>query len=469
MIKLRGRPAMFATLASFGRSMRALAFALRPWSKRCVTTDQLVTLGVLAAVVAALIADRIRADVVSLCGAAVLLVSGAVRPVEVQGAFASPAIIALASLFVIAYAMELSGLLDAAIRRGVALCQRIGQTGIWLLIAASGGASAFLNNTPIVVMGAPVIRDVAIRLNLSPRRFLIPLSYVAVLGGSCTLIGTSTNLIVNDMASLAGQPRFSIFEITPVGLACALAGGIYLFFASNWLGRGEKGETSDALLHSHDPDRHQLQLGAPEVFAEGHALVGWKAVASSLVFVAVIALAALNLVPIAAAAFGGAVLLILIRVITADEAYQGLRPEILMLIAGMVVLGIALEKTGLASAMTESLVRSLDGLQPLIALILLYGATLFITELLSNATVAVLVTPIAVALAETLQVSPRPFVVAVMLAGSAAFATPFGYQTNTLVFQMGGYKYMDFVRVGLPLNLLTWAVASAAIPYFFPF
>lgn len=429
----------------------------------------MVTLAVLAAVVAALIADKVRADVVSLCGAAVLLVTGAVRPVEVQGAFASPAIIALASLFVIAYAMELSGLLDAAIKRGVAMCQRIGQTGIWLLIAGSGGASAFLNNTPIVVMGAPVIRDIAVRLNLSPRRFLIPLSYVAVLGGSCTLIGTSTNLIVNDMASLAGQPRFQIFEITPVGLACAAAGGIYLFFASNWLARGSAGETSDTMLHSHEADRHQLQLGAPDVFAEGHSLVPWKALTSSLVFVGVVLLAALNVVPIAAAAFGGAVLLVIVRVITADQAYQGLRPEILMLIAGMVVLGIALEKTGLAAGMTEALVGSLDGLSPLLALILLYGATLFITELLSNATVAVLVTPIAVALAETLAVSPRPFVVAVMLAGSAAFATPFGYQTNTLVFQMGGYSYMDFVRVGLPLNLLTWAVASATIPYFFPF
>jgi di/tricarboxylate transporter len=115
------------------------------------------------------------------------------------------------------------------------------------------------------------------------------------------------------------------------------------------------------------------------------------------------------------------------------------------------------------------MVGSLDGLHPLLALTLLYGATLFLTELLSNATVAVLITPMAVALAEALGVSPRPFLVAVMMAGSAAFATPFGYQTNVLVFQLGGYSYMDFVRVGLPLNLITWATAMVAIPYFFPF
>lgn len=102
-------------------------------------------------------------------------------------------------------------------------------------------------------------------------------------------------------------------------------------------------------------------------------------------------------------------------------------------------------------------------------LIILYALTMVLTELLSNATVAVLVTPVAVALAESLGVSARPFIVAVMMAGSAAFATPFGYQTNVIVYQMGGYRYMNFVRVGLPLNLITSAVAIAAIRTFFPF
>lgn len=436
--------------------------------------DQIITLVVLAAVVAALIWDKVRADVVALCGAAVLLFSGAVRPVEVQGAFASPAIIALASLFVIAYAMELSGLLDAAIRKGVDICKRIGSLGIWLLIAASGGASAFLNNTPIVVLGAPVIRDVAAAMKLSPKRYLMPLSYVAVLGGCITLIGTSTNLLVNDMASVSGQPRFGIFEITPVGLALALAGGLYLFFFSGrLLAKHEDGREAasfgDALTASHDVDIAHAQLGMPEAFAEPRPLQPWKAVLSIAVFVAVVALAAFDIAPIAACAFAGAVLLIVLRVISADEAYQGLRPEILILIAGMVVLGIALEETGLAGAATEALVGSLESLHPLLALILLYGATLFLTEILSNATVAVLVTPVAVALAETLGVSPRPFIVAVMMAGSAAFATPFGYQTNVLVYQMGGYSYTDFLRVGLPLNLVTWAAAVIAIPFFFPF
>jgi di/tricarboxylate transporter len=135
----------------------------------------------------------------------------------------------------------------------------------------------------------------------------------------------------------------------------------------------------------------------------------------------------------------------------------------------MVVIGIAMEESGLAGAATRTMLGSMHEISPLVALIVLYGATMILTELLSNATVAVLVTPIAVALAESLGVSPRPFLVAVMMAGSAAFATPFGYQTNVIVYQMGGYRYMDFVRVGLPLNLITFATAIVAIRASFPF
>lgn len=190
-----------------------------------MTIDQVLTLLVLAAVVAALIWDKVRADVVALSGAAVLLMTGVVRPVDVQGAFASPAIIALASLFVIAYALELSGLLDRAIAMAVSMCKRLGATGMWLLLSMIGAVSCFLNSTPIVVLGAPVVRDVANALRLSPKRFLMPLSYITILTGCCTLIGTSTNLLVDDMASVAGQPRFGIFEITPVGVPMALAAG----------------------------------------------------------------------------------------------------------------------------------------------------------------------------------------------------------------------------------------------------
>lgn len=436
-----------------------------------LTVHQAITLGVLAGVLAALIIDRFRADVVALTGAAVLLMTRAVAPADVEVAFASPAIIALASLFVIAYAMERSGLLDKAIAGGVWLARRAGAAGIWIVMTMCGAASAFLNNTPIVVLAAPVIRDVANGVGLDPRRYLMPLSYLTVLGGCCTLIGTSTNLLVNDMARANEAEPFTMFEIAPVGIAVALAGAAFLFLFSGRLIRfdnpPEAAEAPTMLVPRHGD--HSASIGDAAVFAPVHRFRPWRALASFAVFAGAIAVAAAGIAPIAATAFAGAVLLIAIKVIEPDEAYHGLRPEILMLIAGMVVIGVAMEETGLAAAATGRLIEVIGPMGPLFALVVFYGASLLLTELLSNATVAVLLTPVAVSLAEGLAVSPKPFVAAVMLSASAAFATPFGYQTNALVYSMGKYRYMDFVRVGLPLDLITWAVACAVIPIVFPF
>jgi di/tricarboxylate transporter len=431
-----------------------------------MTAPQLIALGVLAAVVIAMIWGKLRSDVIALAGAAVLLGTRTIRPTEVQGAFASPAIIALASLFVIAYAMELSGLLGLIIRGATRLCARFGALGLWIVIAVAGASSAFLNNTPIVVLAAPVVRDVAQSMQISPKRFLIPLSYVTILGGTCTLIGTSTNLLVNDMARNAGQPAFGMFEITPVGFILAATGALYLFiFGGRLLGHG-RGAVEAPQAPIKVPD---AAGDDPSLFPVNRPFMAFPAIASVTVFFAVVLAAGLGYAPIAAAAFSGAVLLVMIRAISVENAYKGLRPDILLLIAGMVVVGLSLEVTGLATLATNALVGSVQVLGPLMALALLYGATLFLTEILSNAAVAVLLTPVAVALAGSLGVSARPFLIAIMMAASAAFATPFGYQTNVLVYQMGRYSYMDFVRIGLPLNLLTWVVAIVVIPMFFPF
>ena len=429
--------------------------------------NQIAALVVLVAVVGVLIHGKVRSDVAALTAAAALLLMGVIRPVEVQGAFASPAVIALACLFVIAYAIELSGLLGLLIRQATALCARLGAAGLWLVIVLCGGASAFLNNTPIVVLAAPVVRDVATSLNLAPKRFLIPLSYITIMGGACTLIGTSTNLLVNDMARNAGQPVFSLFEITPVGLIIAAAGGLYLFLIGGRLLAGRADE--EATVYGPHEQTGDGLLGDVELFAVDRPFDLRRAAISLVVFAGVIIAAAMGIAPIAASAFAGAVILILLRVISPEEAYAGLRPEVLLLIAGMVVVGLSIEVTGLAASGTGLLIDVIRPFGPLVALAILYGVTLFATELLSNAAVAVLITPVAVALADSLGVDPRPFLVAVMMAASAAFATPFGYQTNVLVFQVGKYKYMDFVRVGVPLNLVTWIAGVIAIPVFFPF
>ena len=430
--------------------------------------NQVAALVVLVAVVGVLIHGKIRSEVAALAAAASLMLLGVIRPVEVQEAFASPAIIALACLFIIAYAIESSGLLGLLIRQATKLCARLGNLGLWIVMVLCGAGSAFVNNTPIVVLAAPVVKDVATSLGLSPKRFLIPLSYITIMGGSCTLIGTSTNLLVNDMARNAGQPVFGVFEITPVGLVVAAAGGLYLFlFGGRLLAHSQDGE--EAPSSKTNTQTGDGTLGDAKMFTMKTPFQLRKAAISLGVFMVVILSAAIGVTSIAAAAFAGAVLLILLKIISPEEAYAGLRPEVLLLIAGMVVVGLSIEVTGLAAAGTAKLIDFIRPFGPLVALAILYGVTLFATEILSNAAVAVLITPVAVALAESLGVAPRPFLIAVMMAASAAFATPFGYQTNVLVFQVGNYKYLDFVRVGVPLNLVTWAAGVIAIPIFFPF
>ncbi len=179
-------------------------------------------------------------------------------------------------------------------------------------------------------------------------------------------------------------------------------------------------------------------------------------------------LAAFDVLPIAALALIAAALVVSLGCLESDEAYAAVHWSILMLILGMLALGLAMEKTGAARLIVENVALLVAGLGPLAVLSGVYLLTSVLTEVMSNNAVAVLLTPIAAGLAVQLGVDPRPFVVAVMFAASASFATPIGYQTNTFVYSAGGYRFTDFLKVGVPLNLLLWAAATVIIPLFWP-
>ncbi|MDQ2695572.1 MAG: SLC13 family permease, partial [Pseudomonadota bacterium] len=182
----------------------------------------------------------------------------------------------------------------------------------------------------------------------------------------------------------------------------------------------------------------------------------------------VMGLAAFDVMPIAALALIAATAVIALGCLDAEEAYEAIEWRILMLIFGMLALGAAMERTGAAALIVHEIVALAAGLGPVAVLSIVYLLTSFLTELVSNNAAAILLTPIAIGLAEQLGVDPRPFVVAVMFAASASFATPIGYQTNTFVYSAGGYRFTDFIKVGLPLNLLMWALATLVIPLFWP-
>lgn len=414
--------------------------------------DQLATLAVLAAVVVALLSDRVRADVAAMAAAAVLLALDVISLQDLGRGLASPALVALASLFVIARALDVTGGMGVIIRSAARMTDRVGAASAPAIITLCGSLSAFLNNTPLVILAAPIIQDSARRLGISPKRLLIPLSYASIMGGSCTLIGTSTNLLVDDMAQRQHLAAFTLFEITGVGLSIAAVGAIYLaFIAPRLLPADDAGVEHAGILPEAPPPLRLV-----------------PAMISVTVFAFVLGAAAGGL-PIAVVAFVGAMALLAFQVMKPEEAYSGLRPQVLLMIGGMLVVGEALGKTGLAFQATNTVALWTQPLGPIAALAIIYVATSVLTEIMSNAAVAVLITPLAIGLAENLGVDPRPFVVAVMMAASASFATPVGYQTNTIVHQVGGYTYMDFVRVGLPLNVLSAIVAVVVIPRMFPF
>jgi di/tricarboxylate transporter len=193
-----------------------------------------------------------------------------------------------------------------------------------------------------------------------------------------------------------------------------------------------------------------------------------KAWIAILAVVAVMALSAFEILPIAGAAFTAAAVVIVCGCLDAQEAYRSIHWPILMLILGMMAIGSAMETTGAGALVVDRLFEIVGPLGPVVVLSLVYALTSGLTEFMSHNASAILITPIAIDIAGKMGVDSRPFLVAVMFAASASFATPIGYATNTLVYAAGGYKFTDFVKVGLPLNLLLWAVATVVLPIFFP-
>ena len=194
-----------------------------------------------------------------------------------------------------------------------------------------------------------------------------------------------------------------------------------------------------------------------------------KAIISVATIIGVVVLSALGIMPIAGLAFIGAMAVILSGCVTPEQAYKAIEWKILMLIFGMLGIGMAMEKSGAMELLVTTAVQYIEPLGPVVILGIVYLLTSFLTEIITNNAVAIVMTPIVIGMAHTLGLDPKPFIVAVMMAASASFATPIGYQTNTFVYAAGGYKFTDFLRVGVPMNIIMWIVAMLVIPLFWSF
>lgn len=415
--------------------------------------DAWLTAAVLGVIMVGLVRDWLGPDVLLTAGVTTLVLFGVLEPGPAFAGFANEGVLTIAGLFVVARAIEESGALDRLARSLLGM-QGSESGALVRIMVATAGMSTVLNNTPVVAMLAPTVRRWARLHGISPKRLLIPVSYAAILGGVCTLIGTSTNLVVAGMMRNAGMGEFGMFEITVIGLPCAVVGIVFMVFVGRHLLPNVLEPLPSGTREVETTEANESSP-APEASSTRQLAV----LAGVLVMILVPFVSSISLLT---SVFTTALVLLFTGSISVRSARESLHLEVLVTVAMAFGMGKALFDTGLAGMVAHLVVVPAAPLGTLALFAAVFLVTALFTELITNNAAAVLMFPIAHAAALEVGVDPRPLIILVAVAASCSFATPIGYQTNMMVAQLGGYRVSEFLRVGLPMNLLMLITGTLA-------
>ncbi|MFW2365344.1 MAG: SLC13 family permease [Desulforhopalus sp.] len=574
-----------------------------------------------------LITEKISVDLTAIGIMVLLVVSRILTPKEAIGGFANPAVITVGAMFVVSKGMMRTGGVEFLGRKIIKVARGNYKLALIIILLSVAIASAFINNTPVVILFIPVVMTMCCEFGLSPSKFLIPVSYASILAGTCTLIGTSTNIIVSDLSVTNGYDGLAMFELATLGVPLAAAGIVFLYFfapkvlpalanpicqlqdsdhrqylaelkispKSNLIGRraddifNHKYDSIQVLelinkSHIYHPDRVQMNTTADDILlvkgslndlvavlhneevelpssekglvlgaqkdapivveliisphstlrgqqlvrteiakdpnvniiavkrsnqhlAEqqirdvrlqtGDVLLIWchesklesirsgteyivvedvyeelvhkrKAWWSIINFICMIGTATLGIADIMTCALTAAFLMIITGCLQMRDAYRALQGDVLLLIAGTIALGAGMQKTGASQLYAEWFLSLFSGFSPQIVLGAIILLTSICTQILSNNATAVLLLPIAISTALGIGVDPKPFIVGICFGASACFATPVGYQTNLMVYGPGGYSFMDYMKLGIPLNIFVVVASTLCIPLIWP-
>lgn len=386
-----------------------------------------------------LIWTKLPTDTVFLGGMALLLLSGCLSPADALNGFSSQTVVVVGALFYVIAGLEATGVLHWIVQNLLGTPSTYCKAILRLMFPVAA-LSAFLTNTTVVALFVQIVKLWSRKLHIAPSRLLIPLSYASGMGGICTLIGTPPNLIISGFYSDTTGHQMGIFEPFLPGVFCLIVGVIAVLLLQRFIPTrvpskeiGDEAESIQDLQHQ-----------------------GKKALLASLIMIAMVLLSAFKVMPLLHSCFLAALVMLGTRCCSTEQAKKTINWDVLMVFACSVTLGKAIEQTGLAQLMADNIGIWCHG-KAFWALVILCTAGTFLTEFISNTACGALLAPIALKLSVSLGANPLAFCIALMISCSSSFATPIGSPTHLLVYIPGGYRFTDFLRIGLPMNFIILA------------